>query len=163
VFVRRPRKHARMDTRLRGDEAEAAVLHALVRQGLTVWLPWSRSGASDLLIENPAGSMVKAQVKSGRVREGCVIANCRSTDHGGGRLTYAGRADVIMVHAAELAAQFVVPVDQAMGFFIRLRLEPPRNHQRSGVRFAHEHRLEDWVRAFAAGPGLAIAAGAMGA
>lgn len=138
-----------MDTRARGDEAEAAALHAFTRHGLHVWLPWSRFGAYDLLVESGTGAFVRAQVKSGRVRDACVIANTRSTDHGSGRRSYLGRADILVIHAGAIDEQFVVPVTEACGFDIRLRLQPARNNQRVGVRHARDYRLADWAQRFA--------------
>lgn len=87
------------DTRQRGDLAEAAVLHAFTEAGLLVSTPFGRFGPYDLIIDLPGGRLVKVQVKSGRVREGCVLFNSCSTDHGRGREVYVGRADVFAVHA----------------------------------------------------------------
>jgi hypothetical protein len=138
-----------VDTRARGDEAEAAVLHAFTRHGLAVWLPWSRFGACDPMIENAARTLVRAQVKSGRIRESCVLANTRSTDHVSGRQTYLGLADILVIHVSRIGEQFVIPVSEACGFDVRLRLSPARNNQRVGVRFARDYRLDDWARRFA--------------
>jgi len=128
------------------------VLHAFTSNGLTAWLPWSRFGACDLLIENRFGRIARVQVKSGRVREGCVISNSRSTDHGSGRKSYVGHVDILAMHAPELGEQFVVPVREAAGFEVRLRLTPTRNNQRLRVRFARDYRLADWVARFADEP-----------
>jgi len=136
-----------MDPRTRGDAAEAVVLAALAEAGLAVWLPWSRSGPCDLLVESPAGRVVRVQVKCGRYRDGCVLSNSRSTDHGSGRRSYLGVVDVIAVHVPELRKQFVVPVELVQGFEVRLRVDPTRNGQVRRVRHARDHRLEDWARA----------------
>ena len=138
-----------MDTRAVGDVAEAAVLHAFARVGLSVWLPWSRFGCADLIVENGAGRIVRVQVKSGRVRDGCVVANGRSTDHGSGRRSYLGRVEVVAVHVPALEQQFVVPVEEIPGYDIRLRLVEPLNNQRVGVRFAADFLLDDWAQGFA--------------
>ncbi len=126
------------------------MLHAFTRHGLAVWLPWSRFGACDLLVENAAGAFVRAQVKSGRLRDGCVVANTRSTDHGRGRQPYLGRVDILVIHLARIDEQFVLPVEEACGFDVRLRLSRPRNNQRAGVRWARDYRLSDWAKRFKA-------------
>jgi hypothetical protein len=51
------------------------------------------------------------QVKSGRVRNGCVEFNTCSTDHGRGRQHDVGRADIIAVHVASTDIVDVVPVE----------------------------------------------------
>jgi len=145
-----------MDTRSRGDIAEAAVLHALTRGGLAVWTPWSRFGACDLMVENNVGRIARVQVKSGRVREECVVSNCRSTDHGSGRKTYVGHVDFLVIHVPELEEQFVVPIEEACGFEVRLRLQPTRNNQRLRVRYARDYRLADWIEQFAAAASQAL-------
>ena len=132
-----------MDTRAVGDAAEAAILNAFTQAGLLVWMPWSRFGPSDLMVETP-DDLFRVQVKSGRVRRGCVLANARSTDHGQGRRSYDGLIDIIAVHVPEIDRQFVVPVEQC-NFEIRLRLTPTLNSQAAGVRWAADHRLEDWA------------------
>lgn len=140
-----------MTTRQRGDAAEAAILAGLTRAGLAVWTPWSSFGPCDLMVESPVGRVLRVQVKHGRVRDGCVIAKSRGTDHGRGRQTYIGVVDVLAIHAAELNTSYVVPVDLAPGFEIRLRLTPTRNGQRKRVIHAGDHLLEDWAARFTAG------------
>lgn len=134
-----------MDTRTAGDVAEAAVLHALTAAGLVVLTPFGRFGPYDLVVETAPGTFVRVQVKSGRIRNGCVEFNCCGTDHGRGVGSYAGRADVFAVHVHATGEQFVVPVAQARATRMYLRLTPPANNQVRGVRFARDHRLQDWV------------------
>ncbi|WP_146175476.1 group I intron-associated PD-(D/E)XK endonuclease [Paraconexibacter algicola] len=134
-----------MDTRTAGDVAEAAVLHALTAAGLVVLTPFGRFGPYDLVVETAPGTFVRVQVKSGRIRNGCVEFNCCGTDHGRGVGSYAGRADVFAVHVHATGEQFVVPVAQARATRMYLRLTHPANNQVRGVRFARDHRLQDWV------------------
>lgn len=140
-----------MDTRAIGDVAEAAVLHALTAAGLPVLVPFGRFGPYDLVADVPDG-FVRIQVKSGRLRSGCVEFNCRSTDHGRGPASYAGRADVFGVHVAALGAQFVVPVADARASKMYLRVTPPANNQQRGVRLAADHTLDAWVAGLALTP-----------
>jgi len=134
-----------MDTRLRGDIAEAAVLHALTAAGLVVLMPFGRFGPYDLVAEVEPGHFVRIQVKSGRMRGGCVEFNCRGTDHGAGSGCYAGRADVFAVHVHGTGEQFIVPVAQARASKMYLRTVPAANRQVRGVRHAEEYRLSRWV------------------
>ena len=141
-----------MDTRTAGDVAGAAVLHALTAAGLLVLTPFGRFGPYDLVAETAPGSFVRVQVKSGRVRKGCVEFNCRSTDHGRGAASYTGRADVFAVHVHATVEQFVVPVHEAMASKMYLRCAPPANNQRHGIRFADDYRLDVWVTGVTAAP-----------
>lgn len=141
-----------MDTRTAGDVAEAAVLHALTAAGLLVLTPFGRFGPYDLVAEVGPGRFVRVQVKSGRIRKGCVEFNCRGTDHGRGSGSYAGRADVFAVHVHETGGQYVVPVDEALASKMNLRITPPANNQRRGIRFADDYRLDAWIASVTAVP-----------
>ena len=137
-----------MDTRTRGDIAEAAVLHSLTAAGLLVLTPFGRFGPYDLVVETFPGAFVRIQVKSGRIRKGCVEFNCRGTDHGSGPSSYDGRADVFAVHVHATGEQFVVPVAEALAHKMNLRIVPAANNQRVNIRFAADYLLSNWVERF---------------
>lgn len=104
-------------------------------------------------METAPGAVVRIQVKSGRVRAGCIEFNCAGTDHGRGRGSYAGRADVFAVYLHATGEQFVVPVAETRASKMYLRISPTRNGQAARVRMACDYRLGDWVasvRGFAA-------------
>lgn len=138
-----------MSTITRGNAAEAAVLHALVAAGFHVLVPFGSGLPFDLAVVTPDGHILRLQVKSGRVRDGCVEFKSSSTNHGRGQRDYRGRADVIAVYAASLARVFMVPVDDCPSFTGYLRLDPPRNNQRRRVRLAEEYSFETWAGSFA--------------
>lgn len=133
-----------MDTVARGNVAEAAVALALLEAGMVPFLPLGGGAAVDLVALH-GDRTVRIQVKSGRVRQGCIRFNTCGTDHGRGRRDYRGRAEVIAVHVAEMRAVFVVSVEDCPGFAGVLRLAPPRNGQRTGVRLAADHTFERWA------------------
>jgi PD-(D/E)XK endonuclease len=138
---------ARVQTVNRGNAAEAAVLAALARADILVLIPFGEGAAFDLAaVVPPDGDVVRIQVKSGRIRNGCVEFNTCSTDHGSGRGSYVGRAEVIAVHADDPQALFVVPVEACPTSKGYLRLEQPRNNQRRRVRLAADYEFERWVR-----------------
>jgi hypothetical protein len=139
-----------MNTISRGNAAEAAVLHALIKAELVVLMPFGGGASFDLaVVLPPDGEIARIQVKSGRVRKGCVTFNACNTDHGRGRMSYRGLAEFIAVDVLELGRQFIVPVDDCPSFTGLLRLEAPRNNQRAGVRFADDYDLADWLRSLA--------------
>lgn len=133
--------------RRRGAIAEAAVRLALLEEGLRVLQPVGDDHPYDLVVHAPGDAFIRVQVKHGRVRGGCVVSNACSTDHGRGRQSYAGRADVLAIYAPELRATYVVPVEAAPRFAVSLRLEPARNGQKAGVREAGNFTLTRWAEA----------------
>src|SRR6478609_10456935 len=134
-----------MDTIRRGNAAEAAVLSALVSADLHVYVPFGEGSPCDLVVGR-GDELFRVQVKSGRVRGGCVEFNTCSTDHGRGRLGYVGRADVFGVWVPELDRVLIVPVGEVAKYRGYLRLAPARNNQQRGVRYASDYAVEDWVR-----------------
>lgn len=135
-----------MDTIHRGNAAEAAVLAALVAADIPVLVPFGQGLAFDLAaVIPPRGEVIRIQVKSGRIRKGCVEFNTCSTDHGAGRQLYKGRAEVIAVHVSDLDRLFIVPVDECPSSKGYLRLDRPRNNQRRRVRLAADYTLERWI------------------
>src|SRR5688572_13215314 len=136
-----------MDTIARGNAAEAAVLHAFIEAGIHVLVPFGGGLSFDLAAALPDGTLLRVQVKSGRIRRGCVEFNTRSTDHGRGALTYRGRADVIAVEVPELNRIFIVPVDDCPVSRGYLRLDPTRNNQKRGIRIATDYSFEAWAEA----------------
>lgn len=139
-----------MDTIRKGNGAEAAVLAHLVKADVPVLIPFGGGFSFDLgAVVPPDDLVVRIQVKCGRTREGCVRFNSCSTDHGTGRQNYRRRADVIAVYVEESDSVFMVSVDDSPSFLGLLRLEPPRNNQRQGIRFAHDHTLEAWLERIA--------------
>ena len=136
-----------MNTIQRGNVAEAAVLHRLICADIGVLVPFGGGFSFDLgAVAPPDGRVVRIQVKSGRVRNGCIRFNTYSTDHGAGPQSYEGRADVIAVHVSQPDRVFMVPVDNCPLSEGYLRLDTPRNNQRRRVRLAADYTFEGWIR-----------------
>ncbi len=153
MFVQPSRYGRLVLTIQRGNAAEAAVLAALVRTGITALVPFGQGLAFDLAaVVPPDGAMIRIQVKAGRLRKGCVEFNTCSTDHGSGRRLYTGRAEVIAVRVTDPERLFMVPVEMCPTSKGYLRLDQPRNNQRRRIRLAADYEFESWVRAL--GPGL---------
>jgi hypothetical protein len=124
---------------------EGAVLGELTKLGLDVLVPFRHDLPYDPVVHIPDGPFLRVQCKSGRERDGCVVFNSASTDHGSGRQDYRGWADVFAVHCPTLDRVFMVPVDAAASRGTCLRLEPTRNGQRARTRPADEYAVERWA------------------
>lgn len=135
-----------MNTLVRGDAAESAVLHALVKRGHAVLLPFGQSQPFDLVIHLGGATFVRVQCKNARLDRGCALFNGYATDHGKGVTRYAGLADIFGVYFASHDAVYLVPVDELLAHHGRLRLDPPRNNQRERVRLAADYEIDRWSR-----------------
>jgi hypothetical protein len=127
-----------------GNRGEAMVLAALIDRGYRVWVPFGEGHPFDLAVYLDEGTWLRVQCKTARPQQGCVVFNPHTTDHGRGRLSYVGRADLFGVYFPPRRAVYLVPVTAVTSFSGRLRLKPPRNNQRKGIRFAAEYEIDRW-------------------
>jgi PD-(D/E)XK endonuclease len=133
-----------MDTIRRGNAAEAAVLNAMVRADFHVFTPFGEGAPYDLLVDTNS-ELIRVQVKCARLKGECLLFNSCSTDHGQGRLSYDGRADVFGIYSPQIDRVYVIPVQDCPRFQTSLRLVPTRNSQSKGVRYAGDHAVESWA------------------
>jgi hypothetical protein len=134
-----------METAARGNAAEAAVLSALAARGFTVLLPFGDGHPYDLVIHLPAAGFLRVQCKAARERNGCIMFNCCTTDHGRGRLPYIGLAEVFGVYHRRTDSVYLVPVRDAGAYVVTLRTTPTANNQRRKIRFAADYAIDRWT------------------
>jgi hypothetical protein len=133
-----------MGSASRGNAAEATVLNAFTQRGMDVLLPFGGGHPYDLVID--LGRLfLRVQCKRAWPARGCVVFNCRSTDHGRGPQSYRGLADIFGVYFPPRDSVFLVPIDGVAEFEGRLRLDPARNNQKRKIRFASEFAIENWT------------------
>jgi len=129
-----------------GDRSTLAIVFALRSHGYGVFLPFGENTRIDLILEN--GSVLRrVQCKTGRLRDGTVrFATCSTYAHHPNpkvrRRVYHGEIDDFAVYCPELGAVYLVPIDdidaKSGG---TLRVDPPRNNQKKGVRFAAPYEV----------------------
>jgi hypothetical protein len=134
-----------MGSAIRGNAAEAAVLHALVKRGLDVFVPFGSGHPFDLAVYVPDAGFLRIQCKRGWALRGCVVFNAYSTDHGSGPRGYAGLADLFGVYFPPSEKVFLAPIDAVAATEGRLRFEPPRNNQRKRIRMAADYEVDTWT------------------
>jgi hypothetical protein len=132
-----------MSTAVKGSTTEAAVLKEFAARGFGVFVPFGDGEPLDLVVHLGSGDFLRVQCKTARLTDGCVVFNGRSTDHGRGRLTYRGLADVFGAYLQATDTVYLVPVESH--FAPRLRLTPTRNNQKRGIRFAADFEIDAWT------------------
>jgi hypothetical protein len=132
-------------TLTKGNAAESAVLNALVQRGFDVLMPFGEGPPYDLVVHLAWGEFLRVQCKNARRDRGCVVFNSRTTDHGRGRQSYLGVADIFGVYDPETSAVYLVPILEVAGFEGRLRVEPTRNNQRLRIRHAAKFEIDRWT------------------
>lgn len=126
-----------------GHRAEAAILAELVKRGYRVLLPFGVNQRYDLVLDCD-GRFLRAQCKTGRLREGvvqCSTQSIQSNTQGSRWRSYAGEIDLFIVYCPQNDSVYVVPADEVPGRGMHLRVNPPRNRQDKRVRWAKDYKL----------------------
>jgi hypothetical protein len=126
-----------------GQRTEAAILSELVRRGFSVLLPFGVNQRYDLVLDIDGG-FVRAQCKTGRVRNGSIEFSSRSTRANRTctyHRSYRDDIEVFLVHCPQVNGIYAVPVDEAPRSSMALRLTHARNGQTEGTHPASEYEL----------------------
>ncbi len=137
------------NTSLVGEISRSQVMAALALQGKHILIPLGDFQRYDFVFEEE-GRFFRVQCKTGRLRNGRVRFACCSIDSrsklgGCVRRPYTGEIDHFGVYCPDNNRVYLVPVAEAPKDFCFLRIEPPRNGQKTHLR---------WARDFEIGEGL---------
>jgi len=132
----------RASPKVQGEKSEGLILAALLRAGKVVLLPFGDNQRYDLVIDEH-GKFVRVQCKTGRLRQGAInFKTCSSHEHRGkGTRNYYGQADLFGVYCPETDAVYFIPVEEVGTTRALLRVEPPKNNQKSKTRYADRYKL----------------------
>ena len=133
-----------MHTIEKGDLAVAMLTARFLQRRWTVLRPVSELSRYDLVIDRGEG-FERVQCKTGRLREGAVRFNvCSSLAHHGKNKParpYLGQVELFGVYCPENDSCYLVPVEQVGTSEGSLRVDPSKNNQVAGVRWASDHAL----------------------
>ncbi len=129
-----------------GARAEAAIARALIMDGKQVYIPlFSAHARADLVFEDVSG-LHRVQCKTSRVIGDVVwFRVCSNTNNE--PKDYRGQIDFFGVFSPELDEVYLVPVADVPLRAAHLRVAPPRNGQRKGIRWAADYRIGSEERA----------------
>jgi hypothetical protein len=131
-----------------GDQTEAMVIARLIQAGKVVLLPFGENQRYDLVLDE-GDHFVRVQCKTGRLRGGTIrFPTCsRTYHHPNNRGTkhyshnYRDQADLFGVYCRETDRVYLVPVADVPPNEAFLRVEPCRNNQSVGVRWARDYEV----------------------
>jgi len=128
----------------KGELSEACVIAKLKEKGYAVLTPFGDNQPYDLVYEKNH-DLEKVQVKTGKINEGCIEAKLdrgRVNGQGFRREEYEeGDFDEYMIYCSENSEVYKVSFDEATKTQITFRLEPTKNNQSKGVRWAEDYKL----------------------
>lgn len=135
------------NTAKQGEITEGMVLARLIQLGYECLLPWGHDCRYDIAIDDD-GEFIRIQCKTARYLEerGCLEFNTAITyARVGGkphiRKGYKGEADYFGIYSPETGKVYLVPVDDAPDGAASLRLQPAKNNQQKGVRWAKDYEI----------------------
>lgn len=129
-----------------GDRSTLTVMLALQAAGYAVLVPFGENTRYDLVIDD-GQKLSRVQCKSARLRRGAIefaVSSCYAHHPHPKtiRRSYAGEVDLFGVYCRETRDVLLIPIeDLPMRVLARLRIDPPRNNQRVGIRYAESYRL----------------------
>ena len=120
-----------MDSHRKGDLIEAIVVAKLKHRNIPVSVPFGDNERYDLIIQSPEGELLRAQVKSGRFRDGTVRFDgiSQSTNTKGNTYrSYEGEVDCFLVYSIEVDSLYFIRTGE-FNTSMALRIEQPEtNH-----------------------------------
>lgn len=129
-----------------GNRSEGVVLSAYLCAGFAVSIPFGTGASYDLVVDAGA-RLLKVQVKTAWVSDGCVRYKSQRRQPGRGltRRPYrSGEADYFAAYCPQTSTIYVVPAENH-GNEGRLRLDPTRNGQSKMVKRAADYLWERHV------------------
>lgn len=129
----------------KGAVAEAAITAMAIQLGLVVLRPLCEGGRYDIVIDLEP-ELLRVQCKLARRQSGVLVVGLATNRHTPGgyvSTTYtANEVDVIAAYSPELHRGFLVPISEASGRrAIHLRLDPARNNQELGIKWARDYEF----------------------
>jgi hypothetical protein len=134
------------DTSLTGDVSRAQIIAALALQGKAVLVPLTEGRRYDLVIEEE-GRFFRVQCKTGRLIQGAVrfypcSVDSRSQPGRCVRKGYVGEVEFFGVYCPDNGKCYLVPVDEAPERGCHLRVDAPRNGQKTRIRWAEDFEIK---------------------
>jgi hypothetical protein len=131
-----------------GDRAMLAVMLALQSLGYAVLIPFGENTRYDLIADT-GERLLRVQCKSGRLRKGAIVFKACSSyaHHPNPRIvsrSYGDEVDCFAVFCPATAGVYLIPIDDLPNRWeATLRVDPPRNRQRAGIRQARDFQIAE--------------------
>lgn len=132
----------------RGDVSESEVKTRCLKNEISVLEPVTDNEPYDLVIESD--SFIRVQVKTGRIREGCILFQSKSThtnSNGTVNDSYVGDIDLFAVYTPEIDMIHLISIDDIGSSKMRLRVRPPeKSVSMDRINWAKEYEFDKVVK-----------------
>lgn len=133
-----------MESHRRGDLTEQIVITELKRREISVSTPVGDNERYDIVIEQPRGDLLRAQVKTGRLKDGTIRFSGLSQHTNASGHTYERYGegiDCFVVYCYDTDQTYLIPAAE-VGTSMYLRVDAPDKETRQ-VNWAEKYRLEE--------------------
>ena len=136
----------KVETNGKGNLSESKVLTAYLEAGFIVSLPFGGGAPYDLMVDT-GRRILKVQVKTGRLRNGCILfPTQRFSGHTGkGRSYSPGEIDIFAVYCPDNERIYILPLGNYPTDG-RLRCSGTKNNQQRKIRWAKDFELDIHIR-----------------
>jgi len=130
-----------MNTKAKGEISEGHVISHLLKRGYVVSIPFGNNQRYDLVMDD-GERLWRAQVKTARLKGGCVVFNCSNNGYNGVRKTYHGQIDLFLAYCPDIDRVYRVPIEKATSTEMMLRIEPakPRG-PKTTIKWASDYEM----------------------
>lgn len=136
-----------MSTYTVGNITESKILSAYLEAKFCVSVPFGSGCAYDLIVDT-GKRLLRVQVKTGRIVNGCVIYKARR-NMGSNNQTYRpylkGEVDYFAVWCPENGCFYGVPADDSLILEVKLRVLKTRNSQQKHIKWARDYSWEKHI------------------
>src|ERR1700731_4890680 len=117
-----------MNTKNISDLGTSKIIARAIELGYSVALPFGDNQRYDLILVKGKTALL-AQCKTGRIRNGAMLAKECSNDHRSKRASqpYKGQVDIFLVYCRDNGKIYKANVDEMPTNEIYLRIDPPKN------------------------------------
>ncbi|WP_200532017.1 group I intron-associated PD-(D/E)XK endonuclease [Halorubrum sp. LN27] len=132
-----------MESHRQGGLTEQIVITELKKRNISVSTPVGDNERYDLVLEKPDGDLLRAQIKTGRVKDGVVRfkgVSQHTNSSGHVYKQYGDDVDCFLVHSNETEETYFVDSEE-VGTSMHLRIDPPAQ-KTSQINWAEEYHLE---------------------
>ena len=127
-------------TKTKGSIAEMAVAARLIEEGWRVLFPVGENNRYDLVAECDS-RFIKIQVKYVTPKNGVLEVNCRSCNNWSILHYTKNEIDVLAAYNSRDKEIYFIPVSKINHSSFKLRLDKPKNNQKSKINFAEDFSI----------------------
>lgn len=126
------------NTKTIGEKSEGMLLAKFLQKGWIVLIPFGDNQRYDFVIDRGNG-FERVQVKTGRLRNGCIKFPARSSygHRGAKHKSYQGQIDLFGVYCLDNEKIYLVPIGNLKSYGT-LRIEEPKNNQKENIILAEK-------------------------